>query len=181
MLDLETTGIVPGCAILSIGAVAFDNEKLGPVFYSAINLQSCHDIGLNDNPRTLNWWENQTAEAREILDIARLDRTRKLGSVLQIFLNWIYRIGDPKTIMVWGNGATFDNAILAHAYEKSLMPLPWNNFNDRCYRTIKTLRPEIKINREGLLHHNALDDAKAQAMHLIQILGDLSNAASKHA
>lgn len=44
---------------------------------------------------------------------------------------------------------------------------PWAFWNDRCYRTLKA-RSELKIARTGT-HHNALDDAKSQALHLITI------------
>jgi len=74
--------------------------------------------------------------------------------------------------VVWGNGASFDNAILANAYHKTHLDLPWQYYNNRCYRTIKNCYPNIKLSRAGTLH-KALDDAKSQAMHLIEIFKNI--------
>ena len=37
MTDLETLGKAPGCKILSIGAVMFNESGVGRPFYAAIN------------------------------------------------------------------------------------------------------------------------------------------------
>ena len=66
---------------------------------------------------------------------------------------------------VWGNGATFDNVILSNAYKAAGMEQPWKFWDDRCYRTVKGLLPDIKIERLGT-HHNAVYDAMSQARHL---------------
>lgn len=46
---------------------------------------------------------------------------------------------------------------------------PWAWRNDRCYRTIKALNRGVPMERLGA-HHNALDDAISQALHLIAML-----------
>lgn len=78
---------------------------------------------------------------------------------------------------VWGNGASFDNVILRGAYARNSTPAPWAWWNDRCYRTIKALHREVPMERLGT-HHNALDDAISQALHLIRMLNP---DAGKHA
>jgi exodeoxyribonuclease VIII len=72
-------------------------------------------------------------------------------------------------VKIWGNGASFDNVILANAYRRNDLNIPWKYYNDRCYRTMKSLAPHIKMEREGT-HHNALSDAISQANHLIRIM-----------
>jgi exodeoxyribonuclease VIII len=84
---------------------------------------------------------------------------------LTSFLNQFGRKG----LKVWGNGSDFDNAILAACYAAVGQPLPWDFWHNRCYRTLKALRPELKLQRQGT-YHNALDDAKTQAQHAIQLL-----------
>ena len=37
MVDLETWGTKPGCAIISIGAVSFGPDGLGEEFYTALD------------------------------------------------------------------------------------------------------------------------------------------------
>ena len=73
---------------------------------------------------------------------------------------------------MWGNGATFDNVILANAYRGAGLPVPWKFWNDKCYRTIKGFFPQIKLQRIGT-HHNAQDDAESQAWHLINMVGGM--------
>lgn len=47
--------------------------------------------------------------------------------------------------------------------------VPWPHWNDRCYRTLKAMRPDVKMERTGT-HHNAVDDATSQARHALALL-----------
>ena len=76
---------------------------------------------------------------------------------------------------MWGNGAAFDNVILAVAYKRAWLPVPWSYKNDRCYRTVAALAPEVARPEVGE-RHNAADDAEAQARHLIEVLRVLGRA-----
>jgi hypothetical protein len=69
---------------------------------------------------------------------------------------------------MWGNGAAFDNVVLRNAFERAHLTPPWNFRQDMCYRTIKTLFPDVEM-PERVGKHNALEDAKWQAQHLIAI------------
>lgn len=84
---------------------------------------------------------------------------------LQAFKDWLPPKSDP---LIWGNGASFDNVILANAYRAASIQQPWAYWNDRCYRTLKKRYLDIALRRQGT-HHNALDDAISQAEHLITI------------
>ncbi len=72
---------------------------------------------------------------------------------------------------MWGNGADFDNAILAHCYSRLGRPAPWKFWNSRCYRTLKSFSP-VRGKRIGV-HHHALDDAKTQAADAMAIAAAL--------
>jgi len=159
MLDLETVDTAPTSAIVSIGAVYFcpETKKLGREFYQPVNVNSCYKLGLTKSEKTLDWWQTQSVEARRVF----IDNDRvNLGYALNEF-----SVFTDKGCYVWGNGAAFDNAILANAYNVLGLATPWKFYNDRCYRTIRTLLPE-SMDRIGI-HHNALDDAKTQATHLM--------------
>lgn len=78
----------------------------------------------------------------------------------------------PKGVRVWGNGSDFDNVILRNAYAAIGSTYPWRYNDNMCYRTIKNLAPDVKMARQGV-HHNALDDARSQALHLIAICNHL--------
>lgn len=161
MLDLETLGTRPGSVIVSIGAVKFDHQKIFSEFYQLIDAADAQRCGLVLDAETVMWWLKRDEAARmEIADTVSVP----LVQALQSFSHWL---GDDAE--VWGNGASFDNVLLASAYKQIQMPVPWKFWNDRCYRTMKDLHPGIKMEREGT-HHNALDDARSQAKHLIRIL-----------
>lgn len=164
MLDLETMGTHPNSAIISIGAVTFDpnSGELGREFYKTISLESSVNWGLELDPSTIIWWMGQEDKARQEC----VSGTNELPLVLRDFISWI-----PEDAKVWGCGVAFDNTILANAYRKVGLGVPWQFWNDRCYRTMKSL-VDFPAVREGV-HHNALDDAKTQAKHLIKIMKHL--------
>ena len=168
MIDLETMGRRPGCSILSIGAVAFDGDLgLGPEFDVVVNRESCKSYGLHEDSETLDWWSKQTPKASKILHVATY-RGATLPNALKQLGDYLTQF-DPNKVRVWGNGSDFDNAILAVAYAECRLPLPWQFYNNRCYRTLKSLKPQVKLNRVGT-YHNALDDAKSQALHAIELM-----------
>jgi hypothetical protein len=45
---------------------------------------------------------------------------------------------------------------------------------------LKCLAPHIKINKTGTVAHNALDDAKTQAIHAMQIFATMKNKTNLH-
>lgn len=161
MIDLETFGNKPGAVIVALGAVKFGPEGLGETFYTRIDPESCVALGMTLDASTVQWWLGQSEEAR--LEIKKPGR-----SVDEALKNFSYWLGDDRALM-WGNGAAFDNVILAAAYQKAGIAVPWKFWNDRCYRTVKALRPDVPLIKQGVAH-NALDDACSQAVHLQEIL-----------
>ena len=177
MVDLETLGRRAGCSILSIGAVAFDAEtgKLGPELYTVVKVASCEAAGLHTDPDTVAWWEKQNPEAQKVLKQARAVRGNKaLDKALIGFNEYLAQFG-PKAVRVWGNGSDFDNAILINCYAATNLTAGWEFWNNRCFRTLKGMVPSIKVDRTGT-YHNALDDAKSQALHAIKVLQHLRGA-----
>lgn len=160
MIDLETYGVVPGCPVLAIGAIVFMNDDRGllPSYtYYGVARANQDEWNLFPEKNTIDWWSQQTEDARKVFtDPAAME----LPALLAEFSEWL-----PKDAIIWGNGAGFDCPILARAYHAVGLPLPWKFYNERCYRTIKSLAPSVSISRSGT-HHNALDDAVSQAEHL---------------
>jgi len=171
MLDLETMSTHPNASIVSIGAVRFmppSAATAGSVtdatFYVNVALPSCMDAGLHVESRTVAWWELQSKEARDALGVDTLP----LNAALLKFSQWFGEESRP----VWANPATFDLVILASAYRAVNMTKPWEFYDERCYRTIRSLFPTLPYVKPGVPHH-ALEDAVAQAHHLIKILKEL--------
>jgi hypothetical protein len=164
MIDIETLGTRPGDIILSIGAVKFDANGLGEEFYVTINPESSKAIGLRAQKSTLEWWDKQSPEAKA----AAFKGEFSIEVALLKFTMWM----PPKDVSrVWGNGANFDNALVAAAYRANKMDLPWDYWNDRCYRTIAAMFMKTRVDRVGTGHH-ALDDAKTQALRLLKMQED---------
>lgn len=159
MLDLEALSAKNNAAILSIGAVKFGTESIIDRFYRVVSLKSCTGRGFVMDADTIAWWMKQSDEARKIFT----EESISIDIALREFSDFVG--GD---VPVWGNGATFDNVIITSAFELCRVNKPWKFWNDKCYRTIKSAFPEIKLERTGT-HHNALNDAESQAMHLIKI------------
>ena len=182
MVDLETLGTVPGCSILSIGAVRFvpEEDRLAEEFYAVILRTSCLDVFLEEKDETIKWWNDKSPEARQVLlDAEDPDIAEPLPMALESFNNWLLGLGGMRSIRIYGNGADFDNPILRVAQDAAGID-PFNSkaghFGGRCYRTLKSLDelfgPSFaapKVEREGT-YHNALDDAKHQARHLMAIV-----------
>lgn len=169
MVDLETLGVTPGCIILSIGAVAFDpkTNQLGPEFYVIVSTTSCRAHNLKIDQSTLDWWEEQSEDAKEVLIHAE-EGGLSLVEAMSAFTNYLSKFG-LNQVRIWGNGADFDNTILSCCYSAIEQKVPWSPWNGRCYRTLKNIIKGPKLKRQGT-HHNALDDAKTQAEHAMSLL-----------
>ncbi len=170
MVDLETMGTAPNAAIVAIGAVEFDinTYTLGEQFYCTIDLESSVNAGGVMEASTVLWWLQQGDDARNDITSNGIS----LPLALAKFKDWMALRGDIYDVRIWGNGAPFDNVILASAYTATGIKRPWKYWNDRCYRTLEALRPDIKLVRVGV-HHNAAYDAKSQALHLLRIFKSL--------
>ena len=175
-VDTETTGISAGCPILSIGAVEFDTETgtLGEQFYCVINHESCLAKGLRPNEETIAWWAQRSEEARQVLNQASepvSESVLTITDALTKFNEYLSQFG--KDVEVWGNGSDYDNVILDAAYKATGVPRFWEFWNNRCYRTLKNLFPEVKFVRQGMYHH-ALHDAISQANHALDIFKQIN-------
>jgi hypothetical protein len=158
MIDLETWGRVPGCAIRSIGAVVFDADEniLGERFYRNIDDASCEALGLTKDPETVQFWAEQSKAAQDAL----LDNCVPLAEALADFHKWFGNVGG---VQVYGHGASFDPPILEAAFNACLLEAPWKFWDVRCCRTILAMANRKPDRRSTDVHHNALHDAEAQA------------------
>lgn len=189
MVDLETWGKTPGSDIRSIGAVVFDpvTGTLGDEFY--VNVENPHVSGVDvkkngyffddtsgawrryplvRDPDTVIWWGKQSAEAQRCLEVDKLDLYQGLES---FWFWWQQQCDDPGDYArLWAQGPHFDEQILAACYRAVGRTQPWHYRAPRDVRTILEaagLDPKTGIPNFGVAH-NALDDAKAQALGVIE-------------
>ena len=166
MLDLETLGTTPGCVVLSIGAVEFDLDGIKSEFHAHIDVDSSTALGLKVDARTVMWWLDQSKEAQNALLQAD---TFPIHDVLDAFSDTF----DWKDLKVWANGASFDFPILEAVYKAAHRNVPWKHYNQMDFRTMKNLVPSrsyelLRVRPDTA--HDALDDARAQALTLVNIL-----------
>lgn len=178
MLDIETLGNKTNSVILSIGACYFDPSTgdIGSTLSMHIDVYSCAERGLEIDASTIMWWMEQDKDAQ-----SKITKGQKDSDDLVVVLNKLSEFIDSNA-QVWGNGATFDNAIVKNAYDKCHLTPPWKFWNDRDVRTIVELGYQIGFNPkrdmpfEGV-KHDALDDAIHQAKYVSAIWQKLTKGA----
>lgn len=164
MIDLEALAQKPNSALVSIGACSFGQGKIYSEFYIVIDAKSCVEKGLVVDPETIEWWKKQSPEARAVLRAPSVS----IEKALEALVEWMPGAGS-KGLRIWTNGISYDIPILTSAFEACGMKLPghWANYLDA--RTIFKLCPEVTWERTEVAH-NAMEDAKAQAIHLMKCL-----------
>lgn len=170
MLDLETLSTKPNAVIASIGAVVFDKTTIIDEFYQVLSLSQ--QEGRHIAFGTVEWWIHEN-----LFCLAALTPHVKteVGLALTKFSDFCLKDSDINQVMMWGNGADFDNVLLRDLYEwwKKVddnffkLAVPWRYYNNRCFRTLKNLDPAMANNAMSAVpkqtQYNALDDALWQA------------------
>jgi len=164
MIDIETLGIEPGAAILSIGACTFDTDGVGETVEVSVDLESCQDRGLEIDADTLKWWLGQDDAARDVLTG---------GAALPTALSELRHFLDTNDYdELWANSPKFDMEHLEAAYDALDWPTPWEFFRLRDVRTVTELPGAVELEQDGT-EHDALDDAVHQAREVAATLREL--------
>jgi exodeoxyribonuclease VIII len=166
MVDLETMGTRVTSAIIAIGVSIFDEGGTRERFYTPVSLDSCLSHGLTQDASTAKWWYEQSEDARSHWDVPN---PPALDVALRDLQEFLEQHTTKRFRYMWGNGADFDIAMLAHAHSAIGAQIPWEFWNVRCFRTMKNVLPIVVPPRKGT-HHMALDDAMHQVDHLCEIL-----------
>jgi hypothetical protein len=166
MIDIETLGLEPGAAILSIGAAEFGMNKNHDTFYRTISRESCEDAGLEVDEETLEWWQEQDEHAQRTLH-----NGGDLTESIEDFAEFVDGADE-----VWANSPSFDCRILIAAGKAVGVPMTWEFYEERDFRTLKKLPVAADVEHDGV-EHNALDDAVHQARVAEKTLKRLEAAA----
>lgn len=164
MIDLESLGTRPDCAILTLGAVKFDPytvDKFGDSLYFRIDVNEQLALGREVQEDTLEWWGRQAEDVRE----------EALGEHDRISLESMYRQLNKFLVGVnniWCQGPAFDIVILENIYRQKGWPTPWQFWQIRDSRTLFGVHGDPREkNKAGL--HNALEDCVSQAQGVQEI------------
>jgi hypothetical protein len=158
MLDLETWGTRPGCAIRSVGAVSFDPDGTGcgRGFYANVTRESCTELGLHVDPGTEKWWSEQSQEAR-----SRLEQDQR--PIREVLDELHEKFSSSGIEQVWAQGAGFDIPIWEEVSRVLGARVPWRFWDVRDTRTVYWAAglDTRTVPRLGV-HHDALADARYQ-------------------
>ena len=199
MLDLETLSTRDDAAVVAIGAVLFDEEKILDSRYYPLQMGS---LTGHIDPNTLSWWFEQSKEAQQAtFGTARCSRYAPYlaGGDLATLVK------DHDVQTVWANDPHFDVVILQNWWRRyrdeakimgpvgsQLEPLiayPWPfKYNQpRSYRTLVELAKkhgftdQMYDSAKGMyVAHCAVDDAAAQARVVIACETWLQSGGSSH-
>ena len=164
MLDLESLGTRPDCAILTLGAVKFDPftpDAFGDSLYFRIDVDEQLALGREIQQDTLNWWARQADDVRE----------EALGEEGRVSLETMYRDLNRFCVGVeniWCQGPAFDIVILENIYRQQGWPTPWQFWQIRDSRTLFGVHGDPREKGKAGLH-NALEDCVSQAQGVQQI------------
>lgn len=166
MVDIETLSSERTAAIVSIGAVKFDfkGSRILDEFYINVDPVSCKNIGCRIDKNTVDWWASQPKEVRLAW--------QKDPAPIEVALDKLTSWWDKKSLF-WCQGLSFDSPIIAHAYKRLDKKEPWHYHDEMDLRTVFTMIGHQNHKaREGTQgHHNALEDARAQAVKLMEFFG----------
>jgi len=177
MIDCETLSLESNAVIATIGAVVFklDGEvEILDSFYSRLTLNDQTMNGRHISANTFIWWLQQSDEAKnEIYNplLERLDAYHALVSLQDFCI-------EHSIETIWANGNMADCIWLRSIFKDFDLKYPVTFRNDLDFRTAKVLtetkRPNYKFKwpKSGV-KHNALDDAKNQAICLMHMFKDV--------
>jgi len=175
-LDLETFGKGPLACIVAIGCVEFcpTSNVILDRFYTPVDAESSVAYGGQMDASTVLWWLKQSEEAREAITV---EGALPIQMACVALSEWMAPEGDHKNVAVWGNGAVFDNVIMASAYRNAGIIQPWIYKHDMCGRTLRALRDLIGVDvtagaiepADAIAHH-ALHDAEWLAGQVMAVI-----------
>jgi hypothetical protein len=124
-------------------------------------------LGMDVNPDTMEWWGRQEEHIRYEAIENPIDRV-PIKEALEKLKNWI---GTSKHI--WGHGDDFDCVVLAEAYKKCNMKVPWNFWDTRDTRTLFDIAGVRPCDLPDNSKHHPVHDCYRQFIGVVMSLAKL--------
>lgn len=171
VVDLETMGGPPDGAIISIGFCYFDirTGDIGPTYERNVDLDSSLGFGMKTDKSTIEWWSR--AEQAAAFEHTKKDAVHLTQMLIELtdFLD-----ENKRHPCLWGNGSSFDNVILARAFQLAGLKFQCHFRQWRDMRTwvrevgagmlgMKKKAMEAQFGDGGFRPHVAIDDAIREA------------------
>lgn len=155
VVDLETLSTRIDAVVTSIGIATLDPTRPEPIVGVGYRLRWDDQLGFGRrvSQSTLRFWLEQDRAVAQ----------RELAGDEYCTTGALYAISPHlRDVLIWGNGAAFDLAILRSLYEAFDLEVPWNYRNERCFRTLRDGREPLKPE----VPHDPVSDAVAVAKTL---------------
>ena len=183
MVDIETLGTSPGCAIVEIGMVCAEwTHYKGEWRWTSWSVPVALHADSQVDPITLQWWHADAGRTLHLNGLLNSDkRMHEEDAVKQLckyLRGWVYESG--KAVRLWSKG-NFDFPILAHAITKHYPgEVPWAYWEVLDLRTMLavagTLGIQLPDRSEDCIVHSALGDARHQMSQLLTIIDHMCDS-----
>lgn len=187
MLDLETVGILPNSVVLSIGCLPFSfeepksfDEYLEDGFFCKLDVEDqIRNYGRKIDKDTLDWWKQQSPEARVSLKPSKTDIP--LAEALRGLDAFIRSCKLSDESWFWSRGNLFDFGKIESMCNNVGMPMPHNPFMERDVRTMVdcfagTTNGKIKVHLpSNFVSHHPLHDCAKDVMMMTNIYQSMMN------
>ena len=168
MVDLETLSVAPDAVILTLGAVHFDPFGIGITneLFIRLDIDDLDLLKRSVDPNTLDWWAKQDPKIME--EAFNPNNRVKVADAIDQFHK--FTRGCTK---FWSHGAVFDLMIIENLYRQLKKPFPWNFWDLRDTRTLFDIGVDPAMPTQA--KHNALEDAKRQAIGVQNVYRKMKN------
>jgi exodeoxyribonuclease VIII len=166
MVDIESLSTKLNAAILTLGAVIFDPYSDRPMqeLYLRVELDDQVAAGAVIDDSTIEWWGKQ--EPAIIEEAFGPENRINIHDAMKQFHKFAWNCDK-----FWSHGATFDLVILQLAFRRLEMVEPWQYYDMRDTRSIFALGIDPAMPQAQ--KHNALEDAKRQAVGVQNVMKEL--------
>lgn len=169
MIDIETMGTRPGCAVTAVGILWFDPLSDEPVRGAEFAVDD--PTGAED-PSTVEWWaQPERAEAKAYLEALEVVPAHRVTARIVSYMASKPLVGSRTEW--WAKSPNFDMSILESLAERTNTRVPWKFWELRDVRTAygmvgadfpwRNFTPDAPL-------HSPLADCQLQAKDVSQIL-----------
>jgi hypothetical protein len=187
MIDYESCGYAPDGLLLDCAAIAFNpdhNAELNfdalcrNAFYVKFDTDKQPDRVMDE--KIVDFWVNQSEEAREILEKTPYDISVDEGT--QAFVRWCKNNNvDPFKSRIWSRGNEFDMGILTDCLRKLVGCRDIEDITPVCYWNVRDVRTALEENLgrdnfrvvpmpkdalKGFVLHNSVHDCAKAILEL---------------
>ena len=183
MLDLETLGVGPFPALLSVGALKFDPhgedvDMTQRSFYATVDVADCMHLGATVDVDTLMWWMKPEHGAARVWAFHHPNFPHhapppiSCEAIAHRFITWLHINSEtgshiPRDMCVWSHGLNFDVAIVQRYFAAVGKAWPLGHRAGRDTRTLLELADlhnaegaesiRIPMPPQGIKHHPVWD------------------------